>query len=79
MEQAVGTYISGEGSRVELYQKGDGSLGMRLNEKEQNVIPVSPYMAVICGKRSDGMISLYRRNGNIFAIRYGGRMIPKVN
>ena len=57
----------------------DGSLGMRLNEQEQNVIPVSPYTAVICGKRSDGMISLYRRNGNIFAIRYGGHMIPKVN
>ena len=79
MEQAAGMYISGEGSQVELYQKEDGSLGMRLNEQEQNVIPVSPYTAVICGKRSDGMISLYRRNGNIFAIRYGGRMIPKVN
>ena len=50
---------------------------MRTDGKEQNLIPVNPRMAIIRGKMTDGNITLYWRNGKIFAIRYGGRMIPK--
>ncbi len=75
--EAVGMYVSGEGTEVELYQKEDGTVGMRTDGKEQNLIPVNPRMAIIRGKMTDGNITLYWRNGKIFAIRYGGRMIPK--
>lgn len=77
LQEAAGWYRSGEGTEVELYQKEDGCLGMRLEGKEQTILPVSPYMAIVRGKMSDGNVSLYWRGGHVFAIRYGGRMIPK--
>ena len=77
IKEAVGVYASGEGTNIELFRKENGEIGMRLEGKEQVMIPVNPYMAIIRGKMSDGNLSLYWRNGHVFAIRYGGRMIPK--
>ena len=77
--QACGKYFSGEGSEVELYKKEDQSIGLRIDGKEQNIIPVQPQLAIIRNKMTDGILRLFKKNQQVFAIGYGGRMIKKMN
>ena len=75
---AEGMYISGEGTKAELYRKKDGSLGARENGKELPIIPVSPKSAIIRNKYSDLFIRLIQNESRgIYAIAYGSRLIPK--
>lgn len=51
--EAQGMYISGEGTKAELYRKKDGSLGARENGKEIPIIPVGPKTAIVRNQYSD--------------------------
>lgn len=78
IREAAGMYISGEGTKAELYMKEDGSLGAREDGKELPVIPVSPKTAIIRNKYSDLFIRLIQNESRgIYAIAYGSRLIPK--
>lgn len=75
---ACGTYISGEGIVLELYKKEDGTAGLKTDGKEQNLIPVNSSEAIIRNKMTDGYLQLCQNEADgIFAVRYGGRMIPR--
>lgn len=75
---ASGYYVSGEGTKAELYRKEDGSIGAREDGVEKNIIPVSPYTAIIRGKYSDMFVRLiHNEERGIYAIAYGSRLIPK--
>ena len=56
--EAQGMYISGEGTKAELYRKKDGSLGARENGKEIPIIPVGPKTAIVRNQYSDLFIRL---------------------
>ena len=76
--EAQGMYISGEGTKAELYRKKDGSLGARENGKEIPIIPVGPKTAIVRNKYSDLFIRLIQNESRgIYAIAYGSRLIPK--
>ena len=77
VKKACGMYVSGEGSVVQLYQKEDGTVGMQADGKEQNILTVNPTDAIIRRKMTDGYLRLCMRKGEVFAIAYGSRMIPK--
>lgn len=62
---------------VQLYQKEDGTIGMRVEGKDQNILTVNPTDAIIRRKMTDGYLRLCMRGGEVFAIAYGSRMIPK--
>ena len=79
IREAAGVYVSGEGTRAELYRKEDGSLGARENGKEIPIIPVSPKTAIVRNKYSDLFIRLIQSESRgIYAIAYGSRLIPKI-
>lgn len=78
IREAAGMYISGEGTKAELYMKEDGSLGAREDGKELPIIPVSPKTAIIRNKYSDLFIRLIQSESRgVYAIAYGSRLIPK--
>lgn len=77
VQKACGMYVSGEGTMVQLYQKEDGTIGMRVEGKDQNILTVNPTDAIIRRKMTDGYLRLCMRGGEVFAIAYGSRMIPK--
>lgn len=79
MAEAVGEYHCGEGYGVVIYEREDKSLGVRADGAERIAIPLSQNMAVLCGRFSDGFIRLCRREGHVFAIQYGSRMLPKTD
>lgn len=78
VKQAAGTYISGEGTRAELFVKNDGSLGVREDGQEKHVIMVSPDSAIIRSRYSDLFLKLIQNEERgIYGIAYGSRLIPK--
>ncbi len=77
MKAATGVYNSGEGTIVELYVDENGILAAKEGGSPISIIAVNPYMAMVRNKFSDIHIMLYWKNETVFAIRYGGRMIPK--
>lgn len=78
LRDAAGTYVSGEGTRAELYIKEDGRPGVREDGKEKHLIPVSPYSAIVRGRYSDLFVRLiHSEDRGIYAIAYGSRLIPK--
>lgn len=78
IRDAVGMYISGEGTTVELYKKEDGTIGARESGKEVSIIPVSPKNAIFRNKYSDLFIRLIQNEKRgIYAIAHGSRLIPK--
>ena len=75
---AAGIYVSGEGTFAELYQKDDGSMGLRDGKTEKTFITVSPYGGIIRNKYLDVFLRLIgNEERGIYAIGYGSRLIPK--
>ena len=70
-------FRSGEGTEVVLYQKEDGTIGARVDGHEQALLTVQPALAIVRGKLSDTILRLFKRDGKVFAIGSGGRMIRK--
>ena len=76
-EAACGTYLSGEGVRIEIYRKSDG-IGLRLNRAEQSVRTVGREMLVILAPHTAADLILCRdAEDRILGVRYGGRIVPK--
>ena len=77
VEAACGTYLSGEGVRIEIYRKSDG-IGLRLNGAEQSVRTVGREMLVILAPHTAADLILCRdTEDRILGVRYGGRIVPK--
>ena len=75
-ESLPGIYRSGEGTVVEIRPEEDGFIAA-VEGKSRPLIPVSRGCGVMEGRFSDDRIYLHRREGRVFAIGYGSRMIPK--
>lgn len=75
-ESLPGTYLSGEGTKVDIRIEG-GEYFATVDEKERRLIPVSGGCGLMEGPFSDERIYLHRREGRVFAIGCGSRIIPK--
>ncbi len=77
---AAGRYVSGEGTAVELYEKTDGRIGARTDGEEKHIIPTGPRTAIVRGLYTDTFVRLIEtEERGMYAIQYGGRMIPREN
>lgn len=75
--QASGVYNSGEGTIFEVLPDELGQVKAKINDKPADLMPINPYMAVMRNRFSDAIITFYKKEGTVFAMRYGGRIIPK--
>lgn len=79
LDAACGTYRSGEGTVLEIGKDETGSPVLLSDEKNRSLIPIGKYSAVIRDRMVDTSLQLHcDDNGSVFAVRYGGRMIPKI-
>jgi len=79
IQSISGDYVMGEGDRFSLYLSQKGKLGMTFNGKEKEIRPVSPYMAIITGKYTDGFVQILQDEiRGIWGARYGSRIFPKI-
>lgn len=73
---AKGIYDSGEGSVIEIYEKED-TVGVKLNGEEKDAAPVQPHMLMVKAPLSGSPLSILIKDKKVWAIRFGGRIIPK--
>lgn len=78
-KELSGSYVSGEGDAFTLRAEEGGALAMKLNEKPVKLTPVYPWQGIVRKKYTDMYLTAIRdENGNVFAVRYGSRIFPKV-
>ena len=75
--QAVGIYRSCEGDSFEVKLREDGALYTVEDGEEKPVIPIGTHIAVIPGTFSDAKVKFYTRQGKVFAVLRGSRILPK--
>ena len=74
---AVGCYLSSEDSEVEIRENGDGVLAV-VEGREKNLVMVQENLGIIRGYAKDAYLKLFKdENGGVFAIGFGGRMLPR--
>jgi hypothetical protein len=79
INDAIGIYESGEGTKIQLYKKANGKIGAIEDGIEKSIIPVNCCAAIIRNSMTDEYLKLHRNEDKgIFAITLGSRMIPKV-
>lgn len=75
---ALGTYRSGEGAVLEIGKNPTGTPTLLLNGNPKKIIPINKVDAVIRDKMTDNSLRLHFDHlGRVFAVRFGGRMIPR--
>ena len=75
---ACGRYGSGEGDGIEIYLE-NGEPSVRVDGKESAFIPVQEYLGIIRKPDKEAYLKLFENeNGEIFAIGFGGRMLPRL-
>lgn len=73
-----GTYGSGEGDELELYQK-DGRMAARIGNREVPFLTVHQNLGLIRNRNKDAYVRLFpKEDGSIFAVGFGGRMLPRL-
>lgn len=80
MQKAVlGLYRSGEEGEMEILMK-DGELKVSQGGKLSDLLMVQETLGVIQGPFKDAYLRFYmNEDDNVFAVGYGGRMLPKVS
>ena len=77
-QAACGVYHSDEENEVEIFLK-DGAPAARVNGTEGAFLPVQEYLGIFRKAEKDDYVKLYPdAEGKIFAVGFGGRMLPKV-
>lgn len=81
-KQAVcGVYRSGEGVELELYRGAEnaGRMEARVGGQEVRFVAVQENLGIIRNTNKDAYVKLFRReDGTVFAVGYGGRMLPRL-
>lgn len=78
IEEAAGTYESGEGTKIEIFALKDGTPGIRENGASRELVTVNPFAAFVRTPFTDTYLRLHRKEGkSIYAITFGSRMIPR--
>ena len=75
--QAAGTYRSCEGDSFKVTLKEDGTLVTTVEEEEKELIPIGTRIALIPGRFTDAKVKFYTRQGKVFAVLRGSRILPK--
>ena len=77
-QAACGVYHSDEENEVEIFLK-DGVPAARVNGTEGAFLPVQEYLGIFRKAEKDDYVKLYPdAEGKIFAVGFGGRMLPRV-
>ena len=63
---------------LEIFRDEAGNAALSVGGKRKHMIPVQKTMAVIRERMQDTSLQLHVDDGGrVFAVRYGGRMIPR--
>lgn len=77
-QAACGVYRSGEGAEIEISME-DGRIKVLNGGREGNFLMVQENLGVLRGSHKDAYLQLFSDGeGRIFAVGFGGRMIPRV-
>lgn len=80
VKMCCGTYASGEGTSFEIYEKEDGTPGLRSEGKEKKLQTISPNSAAVINPYTDTVVKpVYSRERGVYAVLYGSRLIPRVH
>lgn len=75
--EACGVYQAFEDSGVEIYLE-NGDVKVKIGGKEKRFVPVQENLGIIRNPDKDAPLKLFEDdNGRIFAVSFGGRMLPK--
>lgn len=75
---ACGVYESGEGNQVEIFLE-NGDPCAKINGRRVRFVTVQENLGLARGAERDAAIQLFPdADGGIFAVGYGGRMLPRV-
>ncbi len=78
LEAACGVYRSGEGHMIEIFKDDSGKAALMIGGKCKQMIPIQRTVAIIRNGMQDTPLQLhFDDDERVFAIRYGGRMIPR--
>lgn len=73
-----GTFRSDEDNNITIFEK-DGNLAVKEGETLLRFVPVQEFLGIVRNPDKDGYVRFFENeNGEIFAIGYGGRMLPRV-
>ena len=62
---------------LEIRENGDGVLAV-VEGREKNLVMVQENLGIIRGYAKDAYLKLFKdENGGVFAIGFGGRMLPR--
>ena len=78
LDSAEGEYRSGEGAHLEIVRKG-GDLYHRQNGEDVLLVPACGNTGLFEGPFAQDRLIFLARNGKVFALRSGARLIPKEN
>ena len=77
-QQFCGIFQSGEGNKIEIFEK-DGMIAAKEGEKQLNFVPVQEFLGIVRNPDKDAYVKFFEDdNEKIFAVGYGGRMLPRV-
>ena len=63
---------------ITIFEK-DGNLAVKEGETLLRFVPVQEFLGIVRNPDKDGYVRFFENeNGEIFAIGYGGRMLPRV-
>ena len=73
-----GTFRSDEDNNITIFEK-DGIMAAKEGETLLRFVPVQEFLGIVRNPDKDGYVRFFENeNGEIFAIGYGGRMLPRV-
>lgn len=77
IKAACGRYISGEGVEIEIKAE-DRTVAVCVDGQEKPFVMVQEDLGIIRGYVKDAYLKLYKAaDGQVFAVGYGGRMLPR--
>ena len=77
LDAAQGTYVSGEGSTFVISVDDEGKPQLTLGKETFPIRPVLHDLGLVQIRLNSNELRLFSKNGAIWAIGYGGRMIPR--
>ena len=73
-----GIFRSGEGDEITIFEE-NGIMAAKEGEKLLRFVPVQEFLGIVRNPDKDACIRfIENENGEIFALGYGGRMLPRV-
>ncbi len=78
-KEACGHYVSKEDTEIEI-QNENGGIAVLVDGQEKPFVMVQECLGIVRGYIKDAYLKLFKdADGHVFAVGYGGRMLPRVS